>query len=119
LNITPTAAAVTGLPADEAKNVCRDGPNLALDVSSQVASTSATSSLTGSLRLRLPLDHITSICRPGRSTCSASRARASQVLIPHECISVKNATACHRHGDGVSSSAAAAKNASISPLVSR
>ena len=46
------------------------------------------------------------------------RARASQVLIPHECVSVKNATACHRHGDGVSSSATAAKNASISPLVS-
>jgi len=115
----PTVAAVTGLPVEEAKNVRRDGPNLFFDAYSQAASTSATSAVIGSLRLRLPLDHITSMCRPATSMCSASSARASPVLIPHECISVKNATACQRHGESVSRLAAAPKNNPICRLVSR
>ena len=59
LKITPTVAAVTGLPVEEIKNVSRDG-NLAVDVASQAARMSQTSSVIGSLRLRLPLDHNTS-----------------------------------------------------------
>jgi len=107
------------LPVDEMKNVLRERPSLAVDAASQAARVSQTSRVIGSRRLRLPLDHITSTCRPGRSTCSANRPRASQVLTPHECISVKNATACHRHGDVVTSRPAAAKNASTSRLLSR
>ena len=49
-----------------------------------------------------------------RSTCPLCRARVSPVRSPHECIRVKNATACHRHGHGVCIRAAAAKNNSIS-----
>ena len=55
----------------------------------------------GSLPLRLPLELMMSMCPARRSTCSVSRARASPVLIPHECISVKNALACHCHGQDV------------------
>ena len=119
LNTVPTTVAVTGLPVEETKNVRRDVPNFLPDACSQRASTSATSPVKGSLRLRLPLDNTTSTCRPARSTCSTSSPRASPVLIPQECISVKNATACHRHGDCVPSRAAAAKNNSISLPVSR
>ena len=60
LKITPTVAAVTGLPVEEMKNVLRDGPNLAVDAASQAARISQTSSAIGSLRLRLPSDHNTS-----------------------------------------------------------
>ena len=53
------------------------------------------------------------------STCAVCRARVSPVRSPHECISVKNAAACHRHGELVSSLAAAVKNPSISWRLSR
>jgi hypothetical protein len=60
LKITPTAAAVTGLPVDEMKNVPRDVPNLAVDAASQAARIPETSLVISSLRLRLPLDDNTS-----------------------------------------------------------
>jgi hypothetical protein len=47
------------------------------------------------------------------------QGRVSPVLSPHECISVKNATACHRHGDRVWIWVAAVKNNSISRRVNR
>ena len=118
LNVFPAVAAVTGFPAAETKNVRRAAKRCRV-ARSQAANTSTTWPVTGSLRLRRPLDATTSMWARRRSTCSLGRARASPVLIPHECISVKNATACHRHGDAASNLAAAAKNASISPRASR
>lgn len=73
----------------------------------------------GSLRLRFPLDQTMSMCPSSRLTWPACRARVSPVLSPHECISVKNTTACHRHGDWDWSAAAAVKNSSISLALSR
>ena len=101
-NIFPTVAAVTWLPVAETKNVRREA-NCARDVRSQASRISMTWSVSGSLRLRLPLDQTMSMCPASRSTCPVCRARVSPVRSPHECISVKNATACHRHGDGVCS----------------
>jgi hypothetical protein len=75
--------------------------------------------VTGSLRLRFPFDQTTSMCPASTSMCPACRARVSPVRSPHECISVKNATACHRHGDWVLSATAAAKNNSICLLLSK
>jgi len=53
----------------------------------------------GNLRLRWPLDQTMSMCPASKSTCPVCSARVSPVRSPHECISVKNATACHRHGE--------------------
>src|SRR5258707_675861 len=94
----PAVAGVTWLPAAETKNVS-GAAKCARDVRSQAARTPATWVVRGSLRLRFPLDQTTSTCPSSRSICPACRARVSPVLSPHECISVKNATASHRHGD--------------------
>jgi hypothetical protein len=118
LNTVPTAAALTWLPVAETKNVRRDA-KCRDETCWQAVSTSMTSLVTGSRRLRLPLELMMSMCPACRSTCSVRRARASPVRIPHECIRVKNATACHRHGHDVCRCAAAVKNRSISSLVSR
>jgi hypothetical protein len=110
---------VTWLPVVETKNVRRDGPNRAADIRSQPARTSVTSLVSGSRRERLPLADTTSRFWSRRCTCSGRSSRVSPVRSPQQCISVKNATACHRHGECASSLAAAAKNASISRLLSR
>ena len=86
---------------------------------SHASRTRATWGVTGSLRLRFPFDQTMSMCPCCRSTCPVCRARASPVRSPHECISVKNAAACHRHGELVCSVAAAVKNCSISWRLSR
>ncbi len=109
-----TVAPVTWLPVAETKNVPRDGPNRARVTRSQRARTSVTSPVSGSRRDRLPLEFTTSMVRSRRCTCSVRSRRVSPVRSPQQCISVKNAAACHRHGEAAFSVAAAAKNASIS-----
>ena len=111
-------ASVTWLPVPETKKAARPG-NRARDWVSQAARTRVTWDVTGSLRLRFPLDQTMSMSWRCRSTCPVCRARVSPVRSPHECISVKNAGACHRHGELVSSVAAAVKNASICWRLSR
>ena len=78
-----------------------------------------TSGVTGSRRLRLPLDQMMSMCSSSKSTSAARSLRTSHVRSPHECISVKNAAACHRHGEAICSAVAAPKNASMSQRLSR
>jgi hypothetical protein len=109
---------VTWLPVPETKKCARPG-NRALDFLSQASRTRVTWGVTGSRRLRFPLDQTMSMSARCRSTCAVFRARVSPVRSPHECIKVKNAGACHRHGDQVSSVAAAVKNTSISWRLSR
>ena len=78
-----------------------------------------TSGVTGSRRLRLPLDQMMPMCSRPKSTSAARSLRTSHVRSPHECISVKNAAACHRHGEAICSAVAAPKNASMSQRLSR
>ena len=106
------------MPAAETKNV-RRAAKCAREVRSQAARTPATWVVRGSLLLRFPLDQTTSMCPSPRFTWPAYRARVSPVLSPHECISVKNAVACHLHGDWDWSAAAGVKNSSISLALSR
>ena len=117
--IWATAATVTSLPVEETKNVPLDGPNRARVTRSQPARISVTSTVSGSRRERLPLADTTSRVRSRRCMCSGRSRRASPLRSPQQCISVKNATACQRHGDVVFRVAAAAKNASISFVLSR
>jgi hypothetical protein len=106
------------LPVPETKKFARPG-NRAREWEPHTARTSATWGVTGSLRLRFPLDQTMSMSSECRSTCPVFRARTSPVRSPQECISVKNAAACQRHGELVSSLAAAVKNASVSWRLSR
>ena len=119
LKIFPTVAAVTWLPVEETKNVRRDGPNRAArcpvaggqdlgDLAGQRQPAAAVA--LGGHDVEVPVAQVDVLGR---------RARASPVRSPQECISVKNATACHRHGELACSVAAAAKNASISWRLSR
>jgi len=73
----------------------------------------------GSWRLRLPLDQCTLMYPSVRLTSLTVNRRASQVRSPQECMSAKNASPCHFHGESVPTSAAVWKNRVTSSCVSR
>jgi hypothetical protein len=66
-NIFPTVAMLTWLPVLETKNGLREA-KCAREVRSHVSRISITSAVSGSLRLRWPLDQMMSMCPASRST---------------------------------------------------
>lgn len=101
------------------KNAGRSSPKRSRDRWSHSSSSAATSSPTGSLRLRPALESTTSMERALWSTCPTASLPTSRVRSPQQAMSMKNARDCHAHGDGDSNVPAARRNRAASRSVSR